>query len=244
MPGAALGDTGDHHVGIAAPQPVRIGEVGKAGRTAAIGAMAGGAVVEEQVAADVERGRVCGELGRVARAERRQRLFDARGIEARLGFVFGARRPVERALEGAHARIEHQIADAEDHGDDEQPQPPARQRIVEFFQIFVPHMPGGVSVVAALARRAARPPQQPQAAGDVRRGEDDDEEALPESHGAGPSSSSGKRAAASKSARRRLLHAQTTRLRNSTSRTPVTMPRNVLMSITHQLAEAVPRPCR
>ena len=43
--------------------------------------MAGGAVVEEQVAADVERGRVGGELGGAARAERRQRAFDALRVE-------------------------------------------------------------------------------------------------------------------------------------------------------------------
>src|SRR3954471_2740142 len=45
----------DQRVGIAAVQPVLVGEVREAGRSTAVGTVAGGAIVEEQVAADVER---------------------------------------------------------------------------------------------------------------------------------------------------------------------------------------------
>jgi hypothetical protein len=42
----------------------------------------------------------------------------------------------------AQARVQQQVKTAEGDGDVEQPEPPARQRVVEFGQVVIPDMAG------------------------------------------------------------------------------------------------------
>ena len=68
------------------------------------------------------------------------------------------------ALEAAQARVYHQITERKNDGDDKQPHPPARQRVVQLTQILIPDV--ARRVVIDLSRvwsrnlGLARQPQQ------------------------------------------------------------------------------------
>ena len=52
-----------------------------------------------------------------------------------------------RNLEDTQARIEQQVHHSEDVGGDEQLQPPAWQRCVQFLEVFIPFMTGRLNLV-------------------------------------------------------------------------------------------------
>ena len=162
----------------AAPLPVGIGEVGEADGAARVRAVAHGAVVRVQVAGDPHRVRVglqlVGAHGREAGKQRGRGALRRVDLLLPLAFL----RPAERALPAAEAGEEDQVAEAEDHSAVEQPQPPARQRVVVLGEVAVPGMASGLDGRAGLLARGAPGgrPHQPQRAEDVDRRDDHDEQ--------------------------------------------------------------------
>src|SRR5690606_27320809 len=114
--------------------------------------------------------------------ERGESGFEALTLLCHLASVGFGRSPSACASEVAEARVEDQIGDAEEHGEDEKPEPPARQRIVVLLEIAVPDVTGlartGFGRLRSLRCRSAaarHPPHEPQAREDVDRRKDDDE---------------------------------------------------------------------
>src|SRR5690606_32801017 len=88
--------------------------------------------------------------------------------------VLTAAGPSQQAGEFAQPRIEQQVDHAKDHGDVEQPQPPARQGVVVFLQAFIPGMSGDVTGGGFTAAFPGGPDDQPPAESNIAEGEDDD----------------------------------------------------------------------
>ena len=173
---APTGDRGLDRLGVAAPLPVAVGEVREAAAAARVRTVALHAISQVQALADLARLRVGGDggnvLGKVFREQRRDHLVGARD----LALVLALLAPAERALPGAEARIHREVGEREHAGDQEQPQPPARQRVVVFLERLVPSMPGRADL------RARRVPpgehqRQPDAERNRKQRDDRDEEA-------------------------------------------------------------------
>jgi hypothetical protein len=127
---AAFVDRGTRWSRVAAPEPVLVGEVGEAGAPPPSEPWQ----VEQLFANRLRPTRQC----------RRIRASSSIGLPANCASITCAffscsaciggplllLGPAQRPLVVAHSRVEHDIADREDHAEDEQPQPPARQGIV------------------------------------------------------------------------------------------------------------------
>jgi hypothetical protein len=239
-PGAPVGDGLDDVLERAAVEPVAVGQVGKALAAAGVGAVTLRAVVAEQPLADAHRRTVLGQLlGRLA-GELGEDLRDLLLRALLLVLVLADAGPAERAGELAQPRVQRQVDGAEHHGDDEQPQPPARQRVVQLAQVHVPDVAGGVVVGHHLALAGhEQQPQTPQQA-DHRGGGDEDRPApmheiahrcSPRASMPASSSANGSRAASSKAARRLELQLQTQMPRNSARPATITSTRRSFTSI-------------
>ncbi|MCY1311132.1 hypothetical protein D9M70_614030 [compost metagenome] len=79
---------------------------------------------------------------------------------------FALRRELQHACVLAQTRVQHQVDQAEDAGQQEHPHPPARQWIVQFAQVVVPDVAGVVARVGGLGDLALRE-QQPYAPDDA-----------------------------------------------------------------------------
>ena len=141
----ALGDRLVDLLGRAAPGPVVVRQVGKALAAASVRSMTLGAIVHEQAVTN-------GHGLRVFR-QGLDRLASEAGIDRCHLFVTALNltleltglRPLQRALVRTQARVQIQIDQAENTGNDEQTDPPARQRVVHLAQVAIPHMTGGVA---------------------------------------------------------------------------------------------------
>ena len=122
------------------PRSIAIGEVRVAFAAAGIGAVALGTIVHEQPLANGQSARIFRKrwntLGRELRIQRRYLGLHLTHIL----LMFGFRRPLGEALEAAQAWINHQITERKNDCNDEQPHPPARQRVVQLTQILIPDM--------------------------------------------------------------------------------------------------------
>ncbi len=143
----------------AAPQPVGVGEVGEAGCAAAVGTVAGGAVVSEQVATDTHGVRIRGKLTRIAIREARENALRLALLSRLHLFPLFDLGPAERSRVIAKSRVKHGVPHRERHREQEQPQPPPGQRVVEFLEITIPDMSGRVGGTCRLATALAHPEQ-------------------------------------------------------------------------------------
>ena len=134
---------------LAAPDPGVGVEIGISLRPLRAGAVAGGAIVEEGHPADSARR---GEQFRILLDGIQRRVLDLgedrRAGRLQIGDILDHRRarvPSEnalgRAMQQRPGRINNAIGERPNHGRDEGPHPPARQRRVEFLYA-VPFMPG------------------------------------------------------------------------------------------------------
>mmetsp|Transcript_61804 Transcript_61804/g.146226 ORF Transcript_61804/g.146226 Transcript_61804/m.146226 type:complete len:381 (-) Transcript_61804:1210-2352(-) len=238
---AALGDALDDGVEAAAPEPVVIGQVGKALGALGVGAMALRTVVGEQPLADGMGLGIPGELLR--------RLARKRGIDRRhrgaclcdLLVMLADAGPAELAGLAAQARVKREVDAGEHDGQHEQAHPPRRQRVVEFAQVLVPDMAGGV--VGGHHLPTACDDEQDAAGDEAADGRDRDEQgpAAAEEVAHGSSPSKGRRAASSN----RPRQAQAMMPMKTASDTRVTTVRSVLMStMDAPYLFAVPSTCR
>ena len=144
-----------------------VGQVREALAAARVRAVAGGAVVDEQALADAHapgcrgpvRSRSSPRSARTA-APSHCAPWPARPRTGRCWTTSGCRRscPARDRAPGRQT--------ANTHGDDEQPHPPARQRVVQFAQVLVPDVAGGVVVDASSGRPPARGDEQQHEAGE------------------------------------------------------------------------------
>ncbi len=214
--------------GGSAKEPVAIGEVGKSRRAAPVGSMAGDAVVHEQIVANAHGVRVRGQGGHALSLEGSESL---RQHLIRLGGLLGQlplRGPSCGAGEISQPRVDHQVPQAEHDGQHEQPQPPPRQRIVEFLKITVPDVSGRLRRGGRFSVPAPQSRQQQDHRQDIQQDDGRDQDACRGAHGVPSwrrSSSSGSMEAESNRARRAGPNAQNHSPTNIVSRIPAITPR-------------------
>ena len=145
---ATVGD-GLHNVlgaTLTEPAGIAVGEIGVGQAAAAVRAVALRTVVHKLPLADGQRTRIAGKrLNRLRgklRIQRRHLGANARDIL----LVLAHGRPFQQPLEAAQTREDRQVSQCENDGNDEQPHPPSRQRIVQFTQVLIPDMTGRVVV--------------------------------------------------------------------------------------------------
>src|SRR3990172_1007447 len=166
--GAPVDDRGLDRLRRAAPEPVPIGEVGKAARAAAVGGVALRAVVEKEPLPDRERFGIACELGHVLGGELVIERTELRVRPRVLLPELLDLGPAEGTGIAAQPRVEREVAEREYDGDVEQPRPPARQGIVVLAEIPVPGVARGFGGRAPDLALSLRPEQH-------RTGEDRDD---------------------------------------------------------------------
>jgi len=259
---AAAHDGGLDGFRLAAPAPVVVGQVGEAIGALGIGAVAHRAVRGEQACAHLQRLRVLGDL-----FDRHRRELGEDRPEACVGLghflfplvhagpprlavgefgllvVVQVRIARQDAFPVAQARVQHQVAEGEDDGADEQPEPPFRQRVVVLLDAIEGMPDGFVGDLFALALAGRQ--QQPGQREDGAQGQDGNVQTpegchcclLPEAFAcstcllASGSSAKGSWVASSKSFLRRGLNTHSARPTKATITTTVPRPRIIPISI-------------
>ena len=175
--GVAVGDGVDDVFRCAAPYPVFVGEVGvAAGAAARVRGVADGAVLQEDAAACGERVRVFGEFFD-AFARVVAEVFGGAGVNfAAFLLVLAKLCPAFAAF--VHAGVEEEVGDGEGNHQVKQRQPPARHRVVHFFEVAVPGVVDDFAFFGVAARLdVGRPVHQADVAEDVQHGDGCDEDA-------------------------------------------------------------------
>ena len=135
--GVAVGDGIDDVLRCAAPDPVFVGQVGVVARsTARVGCVADGAVLQEDAAADSKGIRVFGKVFDAFARVVAEVFGGTRVNAAAFLLVLGKLRPAFAAF--VHARVEEKVGDGEGDHEVEERQPPARHRVVHFFEVAIP----------------------------------------------------------------------------------------------------------
>ena len=73
-----------------------------------------------------------------------EQRFDLGTTALHFLLVLARRTPLQGAIEATQARVQDQIAHRKHDGEPEQAYPPARQRVVDFAQVSVPDVTGGL----------------------------------------------------------------------------------------------------
>ena len=146
----------------AAVEPLVVGQVGEAARALGGRAVALRTIVLVQAETDAERALVADQFAYFHGAEFREDgsvlRFGSRHFVGPLLLLA----PLRDAFVVAHAGIIEKVTEAPDHGDDEQPQPPHRQRIVEFANVFVPDVRFGFLDLLIRGSLPVRPCHEPE----------------------------------------------------------------------------------